>query len=231
MAFEKTDLTKVYREADGTGGIGMVMLKTAGANSGVVASAGANGGLEVEFASGATAPLPTGAATEATLAAIDAKVTTVNTDAVTVAASALPTGAATQTTLADILAKIIAAPATEAKQTTLNGYVAPGTWTPATGAVPDDSGVISAAACTVRSVIASNRTATTVYLMLFDAASVPADATAPRIPFVAVPAESTIQVALGGLACSAGLCWSTSTTFGVKTIGATTPLVVSAEIV
>jgi len=34
--------------------------------------------------------------------------------------SALPAGAATQTTLADILAKIIAAPATEAKQDTLN---------------------------------------------------------------------------------------------------------------
>lgn len=147
------------------------------------------------------------------------------------ATAPLPTGAATQTTLAAVLAKLIAAPATEAKQTALNDDVAPGTWTPATGAAPADGAVISAAACTVRSVIVSNRTAATVYLMFFDASAVPADATAPRIPFIAVPATSTIQIALGGLACTAGFCWSTSTTFGVKTIGATTPLVVSAEIV
>jgi hypothetical protein len=138
---------------------------------------------------------------------------------------------ATQTTAAAILAKIIAAPSTEAKQDTLNGYVVPGTWTPATGAAPADSAVISNAACKVRSVIASNRTSATVYMMLFDASAVPDDATAPRIPFVAIPGESTVQLALGGMACASGLCWSTTTTFGVKTIGATTPLVVSAELV
>jgi hypothetical protein len=68
-------------------------------------------------------------------------------------------------------------------------------------------------------------------MMLFDASAVPADATAPRIPFIAIPGESTVQLALGGMACASGLCWSTTTTFGVKTIGATTPLVVSAELV
>jgi len=121
--------------------------------------------------------------------------------------------------------------ATEAKQDLLNGYVVPGTWIPATGAVPNDSSVISNTACNVRSVIASNRTASTVYMMLFDASAVPADSTAPRIPFIAIPGESTVQIALGGMVCSNGLCWSTTTTFGVKTIGATTPLVVSAELV
>jgi hypothetical protein len=43
---------------------------------------------------------------------------------VVVASSALPAGAATQATLASILAKIIAAPATEAKQDTGNGHLA-----------------------------------------------------------------------------------------------------------
>jgi len=56
--------------------------------------------------SAAALPLPTGAATEATLAALNGKVTAVDTGAVTVAASALPTGAATQTTLASVLASI-----------------------------------------------------------------------------------------------------------------------------
>ena len=59
--------------------------------------------------SNASLPLPTGAATETTLSALNSKVTAVNTGAVTVAASALPTGAATssaqaslQTTLSSI---------------------------------------------------------------------------------------------------------------------------------
>ncbi len=50
----------------------------------------------------ASLPLPTGAATEATLASIDSKITACNTGAVTVASSALPTGAATEATLAGI---------------------------------------------------------------------------------------------------------------------------------
>lgn len=56
----------------------------------------------------ATFPLPTGAATEATLSALNAKVTTVNTGAVAVASSALPTGAATETTLASLNTKVTA---------------------------------------------------------------------------------------------------------------------------
>ena len=121
--------------------------------------------------------------------------------------------------------------ATEAKQTELNTYVAPGTWVPASCIPPGDSAVLSASPCVVRSVIASNRTGDTVYMMLFDAASVPADSTAPRLPFIVIPAESTVQVELGGMTCANGLCWSTTTTFGVKTIGSTSPIVVSAELI
>jgi len=54
-----------------------------------------------------TVSLPTGAATETTLAALNAKVTAVNTGAVTVSSSALPTGAATETTLAAMNAKML----------------------------------------------------------------------------------------------------------------------------
>lgn len=140
-------------------------------------------------------------------------------------------GAATEATLASVLAKIIAAPATEAKQDDIIDAVIPGTWTPAVQVAPADSGVISAAPTTVRSVIASNRTAVTVYLMLFDLAAVPADGVFPRVPFIAVPATSTIQVALGGMACANGLVWAATSTFGSLTITATTPLVVSAELV
>ena len=121
--------------------------------------------------------------------------------------------------------------ATEAKQDDIIDAVIPGTWTPAVQVAPADSGVISAAPTTVRSVIASNRTAVTVYLMLFDLAAVPADGVFPRVPFIAVPATSTIQVALGGMACVNGLVWASTSTFGSLTITATTPVVVSAELV
>ena len=121
--------------------------------------------------------------------------------------------------------------ATETKQDDIIDAVIPGTWTPAVQVAPADSGVISAAPTTVRSVIASNRTAVTVYLMLFDLAAVPADGAFPRVPFIAVPATSTIQVALGGMACVNGLVWAATSTFGSLTITATTPVVVSAELV
>lgn len=64
--------------------------------------------LKVAGTVSGTIPLPTGAATEATLSALNAKVTACNTGAVTVAASALPTGAATETTLSTLNGKVTA---------------------------------------------------------------------------------------------------------------------------
>ena len=52
-----------------------------------------------------TVSLPTGAATETTLSALNAKVTAVNTGAVVVSSSALPSGAATETTLSTLNTK------------------------------------------------------------------------------------------------------------------------------
>lgn len=63
----------------------------------------AAGELQIDVLSSA---LPTGAATETTLAALNAKVTAVNTGAVTVSSSALPTGAATETTLSAVSGKL-----------------------------------------------------------------------------------------------------------------------------
>lgn len=58
--------------------------------------------------SAASMPLPADAATQTTLAALNAKVTAVNTGAVTVSSSALPTGAATEATLANLNGKVTA---------------------------------------------------------------------------------------------------------------------------
>jgi hypothetical protein len=140
--------------------------------------------------------------------------------------------AAKQDTLAGLVA-------TASKQDTGNNtlaavlakLVAPGTWTPATAAAGADSGVISAAATTVRSVLASNSHATTtIYLQLFDAAAVPANGTAPRIPSIPIAAGQTVLVQLGALSCANGLSWASSSTVGTKTITALTSVQCSAEI-
>lgn len=58
--------------------------------------------------SAASLPLPSGAATEATLSTLNGKVTACNTGAVVVSSSALPTGAATEATLASLDGKVTA---------------------------------------------------------------------------------------------------------------------------
>jgi len=68
-----------------------VSLANTGANATAVK---VDGSAVTQPVSAAALPLPTGAATEATLGTLNGKVTACNTGAVTVAASALPTGAA-----------------------------------------------------------------------------------------------------------------------------------------
>lgn len=58
--------------------------------------------------SAASLPLPSGAATEATLSSLNGKITAVNTGAVVVSSSALPTGAATEATLSSLNGKVTA---------------------------------------------------------------------------------------------------------------------------
>lgn len=107
-----------------------------------------------------------------------------------------------------------------------------GTWTPAVAAAPEDFGVISAAPCTAMAVIAANSHATdTVYLQLFDSATVPADLAVPRIPSIPIAAGQTIHLPLGRLVCVAGLSWASSSTVADKHVTAKDPLQVSVEIV
>ncbi len=59
--------------------------------------------------SASSLPLPTGAATEATLSSLNGKVTAVNTGAVVVSSSALPSGAATESTLSGFFSSFVSA--------------------------------------------------------------------------------------------------------------------------
>lgn len=87
-----------------------------------------DGSAATQPVSAVALPLPSGAATQATLAALDAKVTTCDTGAVTVASCALPTGAATSAkqdagngSLATIATAQDAAASTRASEATLAG--------------------------------------------------------------------------------------------------------------
>lgn len=125
--------------------------------------------------------------------------------------------------------------ATHAKQditNTLLEKIAPvQTCVPATVAAKSDSGILKAEACRLYKVIAANSHAsTTVYLQIFDSATVPANATAPRIPSIPIAPGKAIVIDLGStpLACVAGLSWASSSTVDTKTITAITSLQVSA---
>lgn len=83
----------VVKVAGGTDGSVVTTLKT-----------DAGGELQVDVLSSA---LPSGAATEATLSALNGKVTVVDTSSVAVVSSALPTNAATETTLSALNAKVL----------------------------------------------------------------------------------------------------------------------------
>lgn len=80
----------------------------------------AAGSVPVVLANDQTLPLPSGASTEATLSALNAKVTAVNTGAVVVSSSALPSGAATEATLASLAAEDFA---TQTELASLNAKV------------------------------------------------------------------------------------------------------------
>lgn len=113
----------------------------------------------------------------------------------------------------------------------VNARSALGSWLPATAAAVANSGVIIAAACKVGRVQAVNSHATISYfLMLFDLAAVPANGTAPRYPAIPLVPGQALILPYGGATHAAGLCWAASTTASTLTVSATTPFQVSAEI-
>jgi hypothetical protein len=135
----------------------------------------------------------------------------------------LPAGAATEATLA-----------TRGSEATLAAMsaklVAPGTWTPATAAAPDDEGIITAAATTLRAFMVANSGANASFIQIFDSATVPVDTTEPRIASVWLAAGQTAVVQLGALALANGLSWASSSTANVKTVTAHNEVQLSAEI-
>jgi len=134
--------------------------------------------------SAASLPLPTDAATQTTLAALNAKVTTVNTGAVVVSSSALPTGAATETTLASIDSKITAvntgavtiSAALPAGANTIGAVTQSGTWTVQPGNTANTTAwLVTAAGKTAVNKVRNDYTSTAVttgaYVELLSAAA------------------------------------------------------------
>lgn len=91
--------------SDNVGGVNFIRHKLVWGVDGVANDASASNPLPV---TAATLPLPSGAATDATLATLSGKITVCNTGAVVISSQALPTGASTDATLATLSGKITA---------------------------------------------------------------------------------------------------------------------------
>ncbi|MEI6035709.1 MAG: hypothetical protein WCS65_15700 [Verrucomicrobiae bacterium] len=183
--------------------------------------------------------LPTGAATQTTLAALLAKViaapaTEAAQNTGNGSLAAIASGMATETTLADILAKLIAAPATEATLAALEAKVTAvntGAVVVASGALVANSPamtlasamsaaslVVKAAAGTLFSLTGFNA-GPAQFLQLHDAAALPANGAVP-ILVVAVPAVSSFAFEWkNGLPCASGIVVCNSDIAVTKRIG------------
>ena len=86
-------------------------------------------------------------------------------------------------------------------------------------------------------VTVTNKGASTLYALVFDAATLPGDGAVPTIAPIAVPTGTTVSVHFNessgqgftGLAMTAGLAWCASTTAGTKTVDSTASLWLSAR--
>jgi hypothetical protein len=186
--------------------------------------------------------LPTGAATQATLASIlaaladpptatlqtsgnstlstlNGKVTACNTGAVVVSSSALPSGAATQTTLAALDAKVTAVNTGAVVVASGAITTTPVTLTRANTTAYAASLVVKASAGSLHSISGYN-SGPAQFIQVHDAASLPADTAAPCW-IIAVPAQASWVFDFGGNAmpCSTGIVISNSSTGPTKTIG------------
>jgi hypothetical protein len=82
------------------------------------------------------------------------------------------------------------------------------------------SGVIKEAAGTFFGLMGYNSSASAQFILIFDAAAVPADDAVPKV-IVKVPAESSFSISFApfGKQFANGICWSNSSTGATKTIG------------
>jgi hypothetical protein len=191
----------------------------------------------------ASSALPTGAATDAkldaliakviaapataakqdteiaSLASIDGKITAVNTGAVTVAASALPTGAATQATLAALNDKVTAVNTGAVVIASGAVTATPVTLTLANTTAYAASLVVKAAAGRLFSLSGYN-SGPAQFVQILNSATLPADTAVP-VFVLAVPAQASFVFDFGGnaLPLSTGIVISNSSTGPTKTIG------------
>jgi hypothetical protein len=93
-----------------------------------------------------------------------------------------------------------------------------------------NSGVVSTVATVLLSCLASNKGATQLYLMFFDATTLPANATVPLFQSIPIPAAGqissdltvTMSDFLAGVQTQAGLVWAASTTQDTLTVDTST---------
>ena len=186
--------------------------------------------------------LPTGAATQTTLAAILAKIiaapatettlnncaqfldninsliTACNTGAVVVSSSALPADAATQTTLAALNTKVTACNtgAVVISSGTVTSNTA--TMTLSSSTAYETNRVVKASAGTLFNLSGYN-SGPAQFIQLHNTTSLPADGQAP-ILLLAIPAQTTFSFDwTKGIPCSTGITVCNSTTGPTKTIG------------
>jgi hypothetical protein len=188
--------------------------------------------------------LPSGAATQTTLAAILAKILTApateakqdteitkltsidtkmsacNTGAVVIASSALPSGAASETTLGALNTKVTAC--NTGAVVVASGSITANTATMsiASSSTYEASKVVKAGAGTLFNLSGYN-SGPAQWLQLYNSTTLPANGVAP-ILLLAVPAQSTFSFDwTKGIPCSTGIVIGNSSTGPTKTIGST----------
>lgn len=205
----------------------------------------ANAGTGTFLVSAASLPLPSGASTAAKQPAIgtagtpSADVITVQgatsmtafkvdgsavTQPVSAASLPLPSGAATsanQSTEISSLSTVVTNTAAGVARTLTPPTASSGAVTPVDSTSYESSHVISASSATLLGCMGYNSKASTQYILFFNSATVPADATAPTISAIAVGASSSFAVDFGvyGRPFSTGIAVSNSSTANTKTIG------------
>jgi hypothetical protein len=101
-----------------------------------------------------------------------------------------------------------------------------------------NSGVVSASPASILRAVATNGGGSTLYIMLFDATSLPANASLPIVAPVPVAAGSTVVMdwtiepgagVLFGRSCATGVVWAASTTATSLTVDATASLWITID--
>ena len=104
-------------------------------------------------------------------------------------------------------------------------------WTPAT-AVAADSAVVGVGPTALHRMWITNISAAAAYLMMFDAAAVPANGVVPRFPVLKIAPGQTFSLDPGGdpIILETGLCWAASSTYDVLAVTSSAPFQVVSQV-